>query len=90
MRDSLQKEIGEENHREALRAQRLNARDWSLVLGAAVVFAALLGFIYLAEDTGIDQANVEPAAGSVLSYDTDEIPAPAAPAPVPGQSTTAP
>lgn len=78
MDEQLRREINEDNRKEALRAKGLAARDWSVVLLATIVFAALLGFIYYADETGVDEAAVEPASGSsFMSYETNETPAPA-------------
>ncbi|MGB4107443.1 MAG: hypothetical protein WBK55_06575 [Alphaproteobacteria bacterium] len=62
MDNDYKKQIERENHREARR--RMGAGDWSLILGAAVLVAAVLGYIYYSDEAGIDPATrVEPAAG---------------------------
>ncbi len=76
MDNEYKKQIERENHREARR--RMGAGDWSLILGAAVLVAAVLGYIYYADDTGIDR--VEPAAGTSQPYDATDTG-------IPGNST---
>ncbi|HQX26771.1 MAG TPA: hypothetical protein PKX38_02410, partial [Alphaproteobacteria bacterium] len=63
MDDSMKKQIERENRREV---RRMGAGDWSLILGAAVLVAAVLGFIYLSDETGVsgDANQLEPAAGA--------------------------
>jgi hypothetical protein len=70
MDDSMKRQIERENRREA---RRMGAGDWSLVLGALVLVAAILGFIYFSDETGVngDANQLEPAAG------TASAPAPA-------------
>lgn len=73
MDDSMKRQIERENHREARRT--MGAGDWSLILGAVVLVAAILGFIYFSDEAGVngDANQLEPAAGSDLapapSYD---------------------
>ena len=62
MDDSMKRQIERENRREA---RRMGAGDWSLILGAAVLVAAVLGFIYLSDETDANQ--LEPAAGSAMA-----------------------
>jgi hypothetical protein len=50
MDDSMKRQIERENRREA---RRMGAGDWSLVLGALVLVAAILGFIYFSDETGV-------------------------------------
>jgi hypothetical protein len=66
MDDSMKKQIERENRREV---RRMGAGDWSLILGAAVLVAAVLGFIYLSDETGVsgDANQLEPAAGAAVA-----------------------
>lgn len=80
MDDSMKRQIERENRREV---RRMGAGDWSLILGAALLVAAVLGFIYFSDEAGVnsDANQLEPAAGTAAApapaYDDadTEIPA---------------
>lgn len=78
------KKIDRENRAQA----RMAGRDWSVVLAAVVLIAAIFGFIYFADSTGVpttSENTLEPAAGttSAPAYDagTTSNVSPATPAP---------
>lgn len=79
MDNEYKKQIERENQREARRS--MGAGDWSLILGAVVLVAVVLGYIYYSDETGIDR--VEPAAGTSQPYSATEMDIPAnQPAPI--------
>jgi hypothetical protein len=98
MDQASQREIERENRSEVTRARTgLTNRDWAIVLGAVVIAAALLGFIYVSDTAGVGPTGIEPAAGTAMtpSYDSDvnnttgtQDEAPAASAPAPTDTTT--
>ena len=80
MNQQDQHKIARENRAEVRRAKTgLSSRDWGIVLGAIVIAALVLGFIYAANDTGVESA-LEPAAGSTMTTGNDDT------APMRGQS----
>src|SRR5262245_46790457 len=69
------KQIERENRREAERTRGMGAGDWSVVLAAALLVAAVLGFIYMSATAGVPESIIEPASGAASApapaYDTE-------------------
>ena len=80
MDDSLTRQTERANRSEV---RRMGTGDWSLILGAAVLVAAVLGFIYFSNEAGVnsDANRLEPAAGAASApapaYDSDTTEFPA-------------
>jgi hypothetical protein len=95
MDQATQREIERENRSEVTRAKTgLTNRDWAIVLGAIVIAAALLGFIYVSDNAGVGPSGIEPAAGTAMT--PSDVPptdsnvdnnSATAPAPAPDTST---
>jgi hypothetical protein len=68
MNEQDQHKIARENRAEVQRAKTgLSSRDWGIVLGALIIAALVLGFIYTANNPGNVEPALEPAAGSTAS-----------------------